>query len=109
MSYGDLSGWFVLALISEVIAVWLIWKIWKSSDYPFFKIAFSILALVPIVGPVLVLWIGHFPSVQPRALQDQVRYRTDVLDRWRHVFEEKNPDERFHKWREVMERKHDDP
>lgn len=97
-------GWLIVVLISELMATWLIWRLWRSGDHLFFKISLSALALVPVVGPLLVLWIGNFPPAQPRALQDQMPKTTDVYDRWRHVFEETNPVRRFRKWRDVMER-----
>ena len=109
MEQNGFSAWPVVVLASELVALWLIWKVWRSDDYIFFKVSLSILALIPVVGPVLVLWIGNSPPIQPYALQDKLRNRTDVYDRWRPVFEEKNPVRRFRKWREVMERDREDP
>lgn len=91
--------------ISELVAVVLIWRLLKSDDHPFFKVALSLLALIPILGPVLVLWLSNFPSSQPTALRDQYRYSTDVLDRWRSVFSEKNPHTKFRKWKETISSK----
>lgn len=59
---------------------------------------------------LLALWIGNFPSVKPRILQDRLRYQTDVYDRWRHVLEAGNPVRRFRSWRELMTRhRNEDP
>lgn len=89
--------------ISELVALYLIWRLWKSSDHLFFKLALSFIALIPFLGPIAVLWIANFPSSLPPPLRDQRRYRTDVVDRWRDVMEEKNPHAKFNKWKQVME------
>lgn len=107
MDNSGFSGWLGVILISEPIAIWLIWKLWRSDDYLFFKLSLSVLALVPVVGPLLVLWIGNFPTIQPRALQDRAAKRADVYERWRDVLEERSPIRRFRKWREVMNRNQD--
>jgi len=88
--------------ISELVALLLIWRLWKSDEHPFFKIALSLLALLPFFGPLLVLWLSNFPSPLPPALRDQYRNSTDVLDRWRTVFDEKNPHAKFRKWKETL-------
>jgi hypothetical protein len=100
--------WIVVG--SELVACWIIWRLWSSREHAFFKVSLSFLALVPVLGPILALWIGNFPAAKPRILQDQVRYRTDVYDRWRHVLEEKNPRTRFRYWRELITRhRNEDP
>lgn len=91
--------------ISEVVAAVLIWRLWKSDEHPFFKVALSALALIPILGPLLVLWLSNFPNSLPPALRDQYRNSTDVLDRWRSVFNEKNPHIKFRKWKETISSK----
>ena len=88
--------------VSELVALVLIWRLLKSDEHPFFKFALSLLALIPFLGPILALWLGNFPSAQPPALRDQYRYSTDVLDRWRSVFNEKNPHTKFRKWQETI-------
>lgn len=98
--------WFDICIgISELIAVSLIYKIWKSDDLLIFKICFSVIAIVPFLGPIFVLWVTNFPPSQHSAFQDRDRYRTDVFDRWRHVFDEKNPHARFRKWQTMFEKK----
>lgn len=88
--------------VSELIASLFIWNLWKSDEHPFFKVALSLLALIPFLGPVLVLWLGYFPSVHPPALRDQSRRSSDVFDRWRNVLEEKNPHAKFRKWKKTI-------
>jgi hypothetical protein len=94
--------------LSELFALWLIFMLWRSDDHLFFKVSISLLALIPFIGPLAALWIGHFPVALPPALQNRRRYRTEVMDRWRHVIDEKNPVRRKHAWREVMRRGNDD-
>jgi len=106
----DLSAGFWVDLASEFVALWIIWRLWSSRDHAFFKIALSALALIPVLGPVLALWIGNFPNVKPRILRDQLRYRPDFYDRWRHVLEERNPITRFRDWRELITKhRNEDP
>ena len=99
-------SWFHIAICtSELIAILLIFKLWKSKEHLFFKILFSVIALVPFLGPFFVLWGSNFPQPQHPALQDRKRYSTDVFDRWRHVFSEKNPHTRFRMWQAMLEKK----
>jgi hypothetical protein len=105
---GDPAFWVILA--SEALALWIIWRLWRSSEHAFFKIALSLVALLPVLGPLLALWIGNFPGSKPRILRDQVRARPDFYDRWRHVLEEKNPGTRFRFWRHLMTKhRNEDP
>lgn len=101
---SEFSFGLAVVFVSELIALWIIWKLWRSDDHLFFKVTLSLLVFLPVLGPLLVLWIGNFPSSKPRILRDNIRYRTDFYDRWRHVFEEKNPVRRFRNWRELMRR-----
>ena len=53
----------------------------------------SIVALIPVVGTLGILWVYGFPSARNRALQNRGLGSiptTEVFDRWRHVFDEKN-------------------
>ena len=107
---ANLSAGFWIVLASELFALWLIWRLWRSADHVFFKVALSVLAVIPVLGPVLVLWIGNVPSVKAPILRDRLRYRTDFYDRWRHVLEEKNPITRFRYWRELTTKhRNEDP
>jgi hypothetical protein len=103
-----LSNSQIAIVISELIALYLIWRLWKSNDHPFFKVALSLIALIPFLGPFIVLWTANFPSKIPPALRDQRWYYTDVADRWRDVMNEKNASAKFAKWKRVMkETEHD--
>lgn len=98
--------WFEICIaVSELIAILLIYKLWKSNDLVFFKVCFSIISLIPFLGPFFVMWAANFPSRQHPALQDRERYRADVFDRWRDILTEKNPLSRFRMWQFIMEKK----
>lgn len=100
--------WFEISIgTSEAIAIWLIWKLWKSNDFLIFKIGFSVIALIPFLGPFMVWWSVNIPSRQHPVFQDRVRFSTDVLDRWRHVIDEKNPNMRLRMWRQMVKSKDD--
>ena len=101
--------WFEISIaVSELVALYLIWRVWKSNDYLIFKISYSALAIVPFIGPFIVLWSANFPSRQHPAFQDRERYRTDVFDRWRHVLDERNPHAKFRMWQQVGEKNETD-
>ena len=97
--------WFEICIgISELIALLLIYKLWKSDDLLFFKVCYSIMALVPFLGPFFVLWAANFPPRQHPAFQDRERYSTDVFDRWRNVLAEKNPRARRRMIKSIFEK-----
>jgi hypothetical protein len=99
-----------VVVVSELLALWIIWRLWRSADHPFLKTALSLLALIPVLGPIIALWIGHFPTSKPPILRDQARYRADFYDRWRSVLSEQNPVRRFRRWRTLMTRhRNEDP
>ena len=98
----------IVVLISELVSLWVIWRIWKSSEPIILKVGLTIIAPIPVLGPVIALWIGNFPNPAPEVFRDKYRYSTDVFDRWRGVFEARNPVRRFHRWRDLMkQREHD--
>jgi hypothetical protein len=90
-----------IVLVSEAVALWVILKLWRSADQVFFKVSLSLLALIPVLGPLLALWISDFPEVEPEVLQAP-RPRGAFFERWREVLEARNPVRRFRKWRELM-------
>ena len=101
---------FWVIVLSEVVALWIIWRLWRSADHLFFKVALTIVALIPILGPIIALWIGNFPSSAPRILRDQVRYRTDFYDRWRSTLNARDPENRFQRWRTLLTKhRNEDP
>ena len=98
----DVHPLMVITVLSEAVALWLVWRLWRSSDAMFFKISLTLLALIPLFGPLMVLWIGNFPSSKPMILRDLRPRSTDFFGRWRHVLEARSPHQRFRRWRELM-------
>lgn len=99
-------SWLLIGIcVSELLAIYLIFKLWKSSDLIFLKFCFSAIALIPFLGPFFVLWGANFPAVQHPAFQDREKYRGDVFDRWRSILSEKNPHTRFRIWQQMLEKK----
>jgi hypothetical protein len=93
----------LVVVVSELVALVVIYRLWRSDDALLFKIVLSVLALIPVFGPVLVLWIGNWPDRQHPALQDREKNRADVHERWREVFAARSPVRRFRQWQAVMD------
>ena len=102
MPSGGISVVLLSVFLSEILGLWLIFVLWRSNDALFFKVGLSLLALIPFIGPLVVLWIRVLPSVKPRILQDRKWRAADFYDRWRFVIEEKSPIRRYRMWRELM-------
>lgn len=99
-----------IVALSEAFAAWIAWRLWRSADHLFFKIALTLIALIPVLGPIIALWAGNFPDPAPRILRDQVRSRTDFYDRWRSVLNARDPESRFQRWRALMTKhRNEDP
>jgi hypothetical protein len=87
--------------LSELVALWIIYRVWRGPSHVIEKIGISALALIPVVGPVLALFVSNDPGPAHPSLRDNSRYQTDVYDRWRDVIDEKNPTARRRKWRHL--------
>ena len=85
-------------IASTAVAIWLVFGLWRSSEHWLVKSSLTLIAFVPVFGPVMVLFHRITPPVQPVALQDRDGKRTDVMDRWRHVVDAKSPVRRFRLW-----------
>ena len=79
-----------------------------TDDPTFMKVALTIVAFIPVLGPFAVLWTSNFPPPQPEALMDQARYSSDVHDRWRATFAEKNEAKRRQRIKSLLEKGYDD-
>ena len=87
--HGTTIIW-VLVIVSEFVAIALARRIWMSDDPTFMKVALTIVAFIPVLGPLAVFWSSNFPPPQPEALMDQSKYTADVHDRWSAALKEKN-------------------
>lgn len=67
--------------VSEVIAIMLIVRVWRSNIGTFEKLALSLLALVPVLGLFLAWWLFHDPSPMPPHLRNYGP-RGSVLHKW---------------------------
>ncbi|MGS5089348.1 hypothetical protein ACVC7V_22945 [Hydrogenophaga sp. A37] len=97
----DARLWVVV--LSGCVSVFLIWRLWRSEEHLFFKVSLSVLGLLPVLGPLMMLWIGHFPSRVPAVFRDNGKYSSDVYEKWRHVHEEKDPVRRQEKWQTMVD------
>ncbi len=97
----SVSPWLLaLWAISSVAAVVLCVRLWRSRDELFFKITLSVLAFVPVLGPLFVLWVWKFPQSMHPELMDYSGTRGDVHERWRHVLEQFRKMPYRRRWRE---------
>jgi hypothetical protein len=96
----------IVIIVSEVVAAVLIFRLWRTSDLLFIKISLSLLAVIPLLGPILVLWIANFPNAAPAPLRDEVapgfRRRGFYFSRWGPIVDERNPIRRFRLWRSEL-------
>lgn len=94
--------------LSEVFAVWLIWRVWNSDEYTLLKIGFSVIALIPVAGPLAVLWIANFPPIQPDGLKDSIGgYSARFTQKWLDVFRAKTSKGRYKKYRRAIDKDDD--
>ena len=100
---GTPALWIVVA-VSEVVALALIFRLWRSGERPAMKVMLTLLALVPVLGPFFVLWVARFPPRVPPGMQNrsprgQPYYYLD----WMHVMQMKSPIRRFRAWKTQAE------
>ena len=74
---------YLMFAASEIAAVWIAIRIWRSDEHRFFKIAFSVLAFIPLLGPLFVLSFFNMPPPNHPAQKDYQRREADVYDRWK--------------------------
>ena len=94
------KAYFIAA--SWLAAAILLLRLWRSAESTLIKIGLTLIAPIPVLGPVLILWISNFPRAAPAVFQDRSRYGSDVYERWSDVFKERNPHLKFRKWRALI-------
>jgi hypothetical protein len=97
----------IAVVVSEALALLLIRRVWRTDAHPVGKVALSMLAMIPVAGPLFTWWVGHDPGPAHPAFRDNSRNQPDVLDRWKHVFDEQDPAVRQRKWEELMGHRRD--
>ena len=98
----------ISVICSELVALWLLWQLWHSQEPLVFKLPLSVLVFVPILGPLLVLWITRMPDPHLKAFRDEARYGADVFERWRHVWSEKDEAKRQAAWLALVKKYEDE-
>jgi len=87
-----------VVLISELVAFMLIVRIWRSHEILILKVLLSGVALIPVLGPLLALWIVAFPNEAPETIQNRGP-RGNYYRDWSSVIGERSPIRRFRLWR----------
>jgi hypothetical protein len=90
-----------VVMVSELVAIWLITKIARTDDYLLLKMGLALIALIPVVGPLMTLWIANFPPSQPPGFQDRVGRGADVTHRWQDFFRETDTEKKLEKYRKA--------
>ena len=101
----------IVVIFSEIVAVFLIRRIWQREDYRVIKIMMTVVALIPVVGTLGILWVYGFPAASHPAVQNRsIGYfpTLDVFDRWRHVLDEKDEKRKQHAARKLLDEHRDD-
>jgi hypothetical protein len=73
----------LVLLITWAVGAWLVAKVWKSNDPVVLKVVLTLLAVVPILGPLVVYWISNFPSRLHPDVQAKYKETVNVYGRWR--------------------------
>lgn len=60
----------IIVIISELISLYILFLIWTSSGRMLLKLFVSLVALVPVIGPIFY-WASAPPPVQRRNLKDK--------------------------------------
>jgi hypothetical protein len=98
-----MTGLTIGIIISELVAIWLAWRIFRSPDPLLLRVATAIVAFIPFVGPLVAYWSANFPPPHHPAFRDNQRYSSDVYERWVSVLRTKDPKTRLERWKRVME------
>ena len=96
MPQMPIVGWVVL--ISELVVLMLIVRIWRSDEILGLNVLLSGVSLIPVLGPLLALWIIAFPNEAPEAIQNRGP-RGNYYRDWSRVIGERSPIRRFRLWR----------
>ncbi|MBB5213320.1 hypothetical protein [Microbulbifer hydrolyticus] len=64
----------VAVVISEFISLYLIGRLWRSNEYPLIKILVSLIAFIPVLGPLLYVFVTDSTPPQPTENQNRKGY-----------------------------------
>lgn len=68
--------------VSELLAIYLIWRSWRSADHIILKVATTVVALIPFIGPLVAYWVSDFPEPHHPRHRDVRPKSADVYHRW---------------------------
>lgn len=89
-------------VISELCAIWLAWRILRTADPLILRVATALVAFIPFIGPLLAYWAANFPDRHHPELRDDLKYSSNVFEKWASIISMTDPEKRFKRWREVM-------
>jgi hypothetical protein len=70
MSLNDIPFSALMALCASALAsCGVTILIWRRDESVFFRVAVTVVAFLPVVGPIFALWISSFPGRMHPALQ----------------------------------------
>ena len=68
----------LVIVASLFLAIAITQRIWTSDEPKFFKIAYTAIVFVPVIGPLAYLWLSNWPTSSPPHLRSN--YRGQQLD-----------------------------
>jgi hypothetical protein len=63
---------------SACAAVWVDVLVWRRSDHVLFKMAVTLVTLIPVLGPIVGLWVTSFPDKMHPDLQAKYKNTVNV-------------------------------
>jgi len=77
-----------LFLVSWVVGAWFSVRVWKSQDPVPCKVVLTVLCLIPVLGPLVVYWISHWPNRLHSDVQARHPKRVNTYGHWRSIDEQ---------------------
>lgn len=97
--------WWLGLLVYELFALRLIIRIWRCEELLWFKIGYSLIAVIPLIGIAAVYWVANIPSPQAMKHRDIQRWEADVFHRWCGELEKRNVRTPSDFYKKVIKRK----
>ena len=67
-----MNQYFIISIIvSDLIALYLLIKVWKSDERILLKIIGTIIGLIPFIGLLAIMFVFDMPENQPSNQQNQ--------------------------------------
>jgi len=68
----------ILLCASALAAVWVDVLVWRRNDHVLFKVAVTLVTLIPVLGPIVGLWVTSFPDKLHPDLQAKYKNTVNV-------------------------------